>query len=141
MGVEQSKVLPDGSVYMTESNDLYSEVTQDSSTSYTVAFGDRNTAAVYGTVSVRTDGNVQTITGVRVRHGYENIRTEKVRDAIAQTRSTESDVQWNPTTPGLQSVKDTLVETNPRGKDYGLNFEAKAVGVDSDIKAMAFEIR
>ena len=141
MGVEQSKVLPDGSVYRTESKDLYSEVTQDSSTSYTVAFGDRNTGAVYGTVSVRTDGNVQTITGVRVRHGYENIRTEMVRDAIAQTRSTESDVQWNPTTPGLQSVKDTLVETNPRGKDYGLNFEAKAVGEDSDIKAMALEIR
>ena len=141
MGVEQSKVLPDGSVYRTESKDLYSEVTQDSSTSYTVAFGDRNTGAVYGTVNVRTDGNVQTITGVRVRHGYENIRTEMVRDAIAQTRSTESDVQWNPTTPGLQSVKDTLVETNPRGKDYGLNFEAKAVGEDSDIKAMALEIR
>ena len=141
MGVEQSKVLPDGSVYRTESKDLYSKVTQDSSTSYTVAFGDRNTGAVYGTVNVRTDGNVQTITGVRVRHGYENIRTEMVRDAIAQTRSTESDVQWNPTTPGLQSVKDTLVETNPRGKDYGLNFEAKAVGEDSDIKAMALEIR
>ena len=141
MGVEQSKVLPDGSVYRTESKDLYSEVTQDSSTSYTVAFGDRNTGAVYGTVNVRTDGNVQTITGVRVRHGYENIRTEMVRDAIAQTRSTESDVQWNPTTPGLQSVKDTLVETNPRSKDYGLNFEAKAVGEDSDIKAMALEIR
>lgn len=141
MGVEQSKVLPDGSVYRTESKDLYSKVIQDSSTSYTVAFGDRNTGAVYGTVNVRTDGNVQTITGVRVRHGYENIRTEMVRDAIAQTRSTESDVQWNPTTPGLQSVKDTLVETNPRGKDYGLNFEAKAVGEDSDIKAMALEIR
>ena len=141
MGVEQSKVLPDGSVYRTESKELYSEVTQDSSTSYTVAYGDRNTGAVYGTVNVRTDGNVQTITGVRVRHGYENIRTEMVRDAIAQTRSTESNVQWNPTTPGLQSVKDTLVETNPRGKDYGLNFEVKAVGEDSDIKAMALEIR
>ena len=141
MGVEQSKVLPDGSVYRTESKDLYSEVNQDSAGTYTVAYGDRNTGAVYGTVSVRTDGNVQTITGVRVRHGYENIRTEMVRDAIAQTRSTESDVQWNPTTPGLQSVKDTLVETNPRGKDYGLNFEAKAVGEDSDIKAMALEIR
>ena len=141
MGVEQSKVLPDGSVYRTESKDLYSEVNQDSAGTYTVAYGDRNTGAVYGTVNVRTDGNVQTITGVRVRHGYENIRTEMVRDAIAQTRSTESDVQWNPTTPGLQSVKDTLVETNPRGKDYGLNFEAKAVGEDSDIKAMALEIR
>lgn len=141
MGVEQSKVLPDGSVYRTESKELYSEVNQDSADTYTVAFGDRNTGAVYGTVNVRTDGNVQTITGVRVRHGYENIRTEMVRDAIAQTRSTESDVQWNPTTPGLQSVKDTLVETNPRGKDYGLNFEAKAVGEDSDIKAMALEIR
>lgn len=141
MGVEQSKVLPDGSVYRTESKELYSEVNQDSAGTYTVAFGDRNTGAVYGTVNVRTDGNVQTITGVRVRHGYENIRTEMVRDAIAQTRSTESDVQWNPTTPGLQSVKDTLVETNPRGKDYGLNFEAKAVGEDSDIKAMALEIR
>ena len=141
MGVEQSKVLPDGSVYRTESKELYSEVNQDSAGTYTVAYGDRNTGAVYGTVSVKTDGNVQTITGVRVRHGYENIRTEMVRDAIAQTRSTESDVQWNPTTPGLQSVKDTLVETNPRGKDYGLNFEAKAVGEDSDIKAMALEIR
>lgn len=141
MGVEQSKVLPDGSVYRTESKELYSEVNQDSAGTYTVAFGDRNTGAVYGTVNVRTDGNVQTITGVRVRHGYENIRTEMVSDAIAQTRSTESDVQWNPTTPGLQSVKDTLVETNPRGKDYGLNFEAKAVGEDSDIKAMALEIR
>ena len=141
MGVEQSKVLPDGSVYRTESKELYSEVNQDSAGTYTVAYGDRNTGAVYGTVSVKTDGNVQTINGVRVRHGYENIRTEMVRDAIAQTRSTESDVQWNPTTPGLQSVKDTLVETNPRGKDYGLNFEAKAVGEDSDIKAMALEIR
>lgn len=141
MGVEQSKVLPDGSVYRTESKELYSEVNQDSAGTYTVAYGDRNTGAVYGTVSVKTDGNVQTITGVRVRHGYEKIRTEMVRDAIAQTRSTESDVQWNPTTPGLQSVKDTLVETNPRGKDYGLNFEAKAVGEDSDIKAMALEIR
>ena len=141
MGVEQSKVLPDGSVYRTESKELYSEVNQDSAGTYTVAYGDRNTGAVYGTVSVKTDGNVQTITGVRVRYGYENIRTEMVRDAIAQTRSTESDVQWNPTTPGLQSVKDTLVETNTRGKDYGLNFEAKAVGEDSDIKAMALEIR
>lgn len=139
MGVETSKVLPDGKVYRTEENGLYSESNRKNDGSYDIVFGDKDTGAVYGYVNVDSDGTTQTVRDVRVRQGYETIRSEMVKDALASTQSSETDVKWEPTTAGLQKVKQDLIDSNPN--KTGLNYEFRAPDSNTDIKALASEIK
>lgn len=141
MGEEKAEVLPDGSIYRTDDDSLYFEESKEKDGSSRVFFGDKTNGAVYGYVEVASDGTKQTIRDVRVRLGYEGIRSEMVTDALAMTRSTETDVEWNPTTEGLLAVKENIVKSNPRGEEHGLNYELAGNKRDIDIKAQAQEIR
>lgn len=139
-GEETAKVIPDGTVYRDTEGELYSESKTDDNTGTTkVYYGDRTSGAVYGYVEVATDGDTQTVRSVRVRHGYESIRSEMVRDAVANTATTETNVEWNPTTHGLQSVKDELVSNNPDKK--GLVYRTTLTGRDADIQSVKTQIK
>lgn len=121
-GMDQAEVVPDGSVYRTDKGELYKETVENRDGSYTVYFGDRDTGAVYGSVDIDTDGSEISIRDVRVRYGYEGIRSEMVTDSIADIKTSELDVKWEPTTPGLQAVKQDIISANPNGPDSGLNY-------------------
>ncbi len=137
---EETSVIPDGSVYRTSDNALYSEVTTDNKNgTQTVWYGNPEDHSLYGIVTVKSDGDTQIVESVRVRNGYENIRSEMVRDAVSNTLSTETNVEWNPTTKGLQSVKDELVNNNPNGT--GLIYPSITRGKDSDIQSLKTQIK
>lgn len=137
---EETSVVPDGSVYRTNDNALYSEVTTDNKNgTQTVWYGNPEDHSLYGIVTVKSDGDTQMVKSVRVRNGYENIRSEMVRDAVLNTLSTENNVEWNPTTKGLQSVKDELVNNNPNGT--GLIYSSITRGKDSDIQSLKTQIK
>ena len=139
-GEETAKVIPDGTVYRDTEGELYSESKTDDNTGTTkVYYGDRTSGAVYGYVEVATDGDTQTVRSVRVRHGYESIRSEMVRNAVANTATTETNVEWNPTTHGLQSVKDELISNNPDKK--GLVYRTTLTGRDADIQSVKTQIK
>ncbi len=139
-GEETAKAIPDGSVYRDTEGELYSESKTDDSTGTTkVYYGDRTSGAVYGYVEVATDGDTQTVRSVRVRHGYESIRSEMVRNAVANTTTTETNVEWNPTTHALQSVRDELINSNP--DRTGLVYRTTLTGKDADIQAVKTQIR
>ncbi len=137
---EETSVIPDGSVYRTDDNALYSEVTTDNkSNTQTVWYGNPEDHSVYGIVQIKSDGDTQTVERVRVRNGYENIRSEMVRDAISSTLSTETNVEWTPTTKGLQSVRDELINNNPN--KTGLMYSSVIRGNDSDIQSLKTQIK
>lgn len=141
MGVETAKALPSGEVYRNDDNSLFHAVETNSDSSYTISFGNGDTKAVYGAVTLDTDGNNIDIKSVRVRRGYEGIREEMVLDAIDAIQSTETEVKWEPKTAGLIKVKENLIASNPKGKQAGLNYEFRAKTADEDIKSLANEIR
>lgn len=137
---EETSVIPDGSVYRTDDNALYSEVTTDNKNgTQTVWYGNPEDHSLYGIVTVKSDGDTQIVESVRVRNGYENIRSEMIRDAVSNTLTTETNVKWNPTTKGLQSVKDELVNNNPNGT--GLIYSSITRGKDSDIQSLKTQIK
>lgn len=91
---EETSIIPNGKVYRTDDNTLYSEITADNKNgTQTVWYGNPEDHSVYGIVTVKSDGDTQTVESVRVRSGYENIRSEMVRDAVANTLSTETNVE------------------------------------------------
>lgn len=137
-GMDQAEVVPDGSVYRTDKGELYKETIENRDGSYTVYFGDRDTGAVYGSVDIDTDGSEISIKDVRVRYGYEGIRSEMVTDSIADIKTSELDVKWEPTTPGLQAVKQDIISANPNGPDSGLNYTPAN---SSELKGLEDSIR
>lgn len=137
-GMDQAEVVPDGSVYRTDKGELYKETVENRDGSYTVYFGDRDTGAVYGSVDIDTDGSEISIKDVRVRYGYEGIRSEMVTDSIADIKTSELDVKWEPTTPGLQAVKQDIISANPNGPDSGLNYTPAN---SSELKGLEDSIR
>lgn len=137
-GMDQAEVVPDGSVYRTDKGELYKETIENRDGSYTVYFGDRDTGAVYGSVDIDTDGSEISIKDVRVRYGYESIRAEMVTDSIADIKTSELDVKWEPTTPGLQAVKQDIISANPNGTDSGLNYTPAN---SSELKGLEDSIR
>ncbi len=139
-GEDAAKVLPDGTVYRTDDNALYSEVqTDNKSGTQTVWYGNPDDGSVYGIVQISSDGDTQTVESVRVRAGYEGIRSEMIKDALGNTLSTETNVEWNPTTKGLQSVKEELINNNP--DKTGLVYSSQTKGRDSDIQSLKTQIK
>ncbi len=139
-GEDAARVLPDGTVYRTDDNALYSEVqTDNKSGTQTVWYGNPDDGSVYGIVQISSDGDTQTVESVRVRVGYEGIRSEMVKDALGNTLSTETNVEWNPTTKGLQSVKEELINNNPN--KTGLVYSSQTRGRDSDIQSLKTQIK
>ncbi len=139
-GEDTARALPDGTVYRTDDNALYSEVHTDNKTgAQTVWYGNPDDGSVYGLVQISSDGDTQTVESVRVRTGYEGIRSEMVKDALSNTLSTETNVEWNPTTKGLQSVKEELINNNP--DKTGLVYSSQLRGRDSDIQSLKTRIK
>lgn len=127
---EDNAPQPDGKIYRSEEGKLYSVVRSEAG-SDVVYFGDKDTGAIYGAVEIVSDGNTQTVQQVRVRPGYEGIRSEMVLDAIDSTQTSETEIVWNPKTEGLTKVRDSLIENNPAGKEAGLRYEFRSKSSDA----------
>lgn len=127
---EDNAPQPNGKIYRSEEGKLYSEVRSEAG-SDVVYFGDKDTGAIYGAVEIVSDGNTQTVQQVRVRPGYEGIRSEMVLDAIDSTQTSETEIVWNPKTEGLTKVRDSLIENNPAGKEAGLRYEFRSKASDA----------
>lgn len=127
---EDNAPQPDGKIYRSEEGKLYSEVRSEAG-SDVVYFGNKDTGAIYGAVEIVSDGNTQTVQQVRVRPGYEGIRSEMVLDAIDSTQTSETEIVWNPKTEGLTKVRDSLIENNPAGKEAGLRYEFRSKSSDA----------
>ena len=127
---EDNAPQPDGKIYRSEEGKLYSVVRSEAG-SDVVYFGDKDTGAIYGAVEIVSDGNTQTVQQVRVRPGYEGIRSEMVLDAIDSTQTSETEIVWNPKTEGLTKVRDSLIENNPSGKEAGLRYEFRSKSSDA----------
>ena len=138
---EETQVLPDGTVYRDpETGNLHTETRKENGRTRVYA-GDRNTGAVYGFAEISTDGDTLTVDSVRVRPGYENIRAELVQKAISEQRTGESNIEWNPETEGLHSVRELLIQNNPRGREAGLDYGADfSFDQDHDIQQIAAEV-
>ena len=135
---EELAPLPSGEVYRTTDNKLYKETIEDKDGSYVVYFGNKESRAVYGNVAIDTDGDTLTVKSVRVRNGYENIRSEMVLDAISDTRTSETNIEWNTTTPALTAIKEDIINSNPNGKEAGLNYSTIP---NSKLKTLESEIQ
>lgn len=127
---EDTAPQPNGKIYRSEEGKLYSVVRSEAG-SDVVYFGDKDTGAIYGAVEIVSDGNTQTVQQVRVRPGYEGIRSEMVLDAIDSTQTSETEIVWNPKTEGLTKVRDSLIENNPAGKEAGLRYEFRSKSSDA----------
>ena len=127
---EDNAPQPDGKIYRSEEGKLYSVVRSEAGNDV-VYFGDKDTGAIYGAVEIVSDGNTQTVQQVRVRPGYEGIRSEMVLDAIDSTQTSETEIVWNPKTEGLTKVRDSLIENNPAGKEAGLRYEFRSKSSDA----------
>lgn len=127
---EDTAPQPDGKIYRNKEGKLYSEVRSEAG-SDVVYFGNKDTGAIYGAVEIVSDGNTQTVQQVRVRPGYEGIRSEMVLDAIDSTQTSETEIVWNPKTEGLTKVRDSLIENNPSGKEAGLRYEFRSKSSDA----------
>ena len=135
---EETSVVPDGSVYRTpDSGRLYTETREENGKRYVYA-GDPNSRAVYGYAEISTDDDTLSVGSVRIRPGYESIRAELVRDAISSQRTGERNISWEPETIGLKTVRDILIQNNPKGQEAGLDYGADlSYGQDHDIQQLA----
>lgn len=135
---EELAPLPSGEIYRTTEDKLYKETIEDKDGSYVVYFGNKESRAVYGNVAIDTDGDTLSVKSVRVRNGYESLRSEMVLDAISDIKTSETNIEWNPTTPGLTAIKEDLINSNPNGEEAGLNYSSipssKLKSIETDIK-------
>ena len=92
-------------------------------------YGSPKSKQSYGIIGYRTDDEGHlTITNVRMRKGYENLRQEMVSDFI--TRYPDMDISWETNSVEEESVKTNLINANPRGSEYGLNYGSSAHAAD-----------
>ena len=88
---------------------------------HTFNYGSPETRKSYGAISYTTDSDGHlTITNVRTRAGYENLRQEMVSDFIS--RFPDMDITWETNSVEEESIRTNLINSNPRGTDYGLNY-------------------
>ena len=122
---------PDGSVNRTPQGRLYAEERVNNGTT-TVYFGDRENGSIYGSVEFSQNEDKVKVNSVRVSPGYENIRAEMLQQTFADY-GFNKEIEWNPTTPGLQSVKQSLIDSNP--DKTGLNFRSSSVKANTQAMA------
>lgn len=88
---------------------------------HTFNYGSPETRKSYGAINYTTDSDGHlTITNVRTRAGYENLRQEMVSDFIS--RFPDMDITWETNSVEEESIRTNLINSNPRGTDYGLNY-------------------
>ena len=106
--------------------------------SHTFTYGSPRTGNSYGAVTYRTDkeGNL-TITNVRARDGFQNLREEIVSDFIS--RFPDMNITWETNSNEEADIRTKLINNNPRGADYGLNYGADSSS-STDIQAVRTRI-
>lgn len=96
---------------------------------HTFNYGSPETRKSYGAINYTTDSDGHlTITNVRTRAGYENLRQEMVSDFIS--RFPDMDITWETNSIEEESIRTNLINANPRGADYGLNYGRSANAAD-----------
>ncbi|MFA6935564.1 MAG: hypothetical protein WCR70_09860, partial [Sphaerochaetaceae bacterium] len=129
---------PKGSVRRLSTGELYTKEdgtpTTDTSGAehHRLLVGDPATGSRYGHIEYEISDNTLTINDVRVKSGYENIRQESILSLAKQYPG--YDIQWEAKGENLQSIKDSIIESNPRGKDAGLQYFDGVTNVDERIK-------
>lgn len=117
---EGNVIRPDGSAYRTSQGRLYYQ--EDANpVETTVYFGDPETGIPYGSISFSDREDSVKINNVRVSKGYESLRAEMLTQVFADYGINKT-IEWNPTTKGLQAVKQSLIDNNP--DKTGLNYKA-----------------
>ena len=106
--------------------------------SHTFTYGSPRTGNSYGAVTYRTDkeGNL-TITNVRTRDGFQDLREEIVSDFIS--RFPDMNITWETNSNEEADIRTKLINNNPRGADYGLNYGADSSS-SADIQAVRTRI-
>ncbi len=130
-----NSIMPDGSVERTAQGRLYSqEVSNPIET--TVYFGNEEQNTAWGSVSFSERGDTIKINNVRVAMGYESLRPEMLTQVFSDYGFNKT-IEWNPTTKGLQAVKQSLIDNNP--DKTGLNY--KAYSTKASTQALADQIQ
>ena len=135
MDEDGNPITPDGTINRTAQGRLFAW--EDANpVETTVYFGDAEQGTVYGAVSFSDRGDSVKINGVRVSPGYESLRPEMMTQVFADY-GINKDIEWNPTSRGLVSVKKSLIDNNP--DKTGLNY--KAHSVKANTQALADQIQ
>ena len=109
----------DGSLY---SQDRRARRSMDGNDFHTLDFASaENPRERYGHVTYRTsqDGTL-TIVDVGTQRGYDGLRGEMLRDLIM--RHPDMDIRWETRTAEETELRDSLINANPRGREFGLNW-------------------
>jgi hypothetical protein len=134
----ESTKRPTGRVRRTEAGELYtresSNVTTDTQgvEHHSMLVGDPATGARYGHIDYAIQDNTIEIEDVKVRDGYEGIRKESVTSLMRQYEGYE--FQWDAKGENLQSLRDQIIQENPRGSDTGLQYFDGVTDVDERLK-------
>ena len=123
-GEDRTDAMPvsrrkDGSLYSRETRRSRSV---DGNDFHTLDFASaENPRERYGHVTYRTsqDGTL-TIVDVGTQRGYDGLRREMVSDLIM--RHPDMDIRWETRTAEETELRDSLMNANPRGREFGLNW-------------------
>lgn len=127
--------VPDGSVNRTAQGRLFTQ--EDARPAETtVYFGDQDQKTIYGAVSFSEYADSVKINSVRVSPGYESLRPEMMTQIFSDYGFNKT-IEWNPTTKGLQTVKQSLIDNNP--DKTGLNY--KAYSTKANTQTLADQIQ
>ncbi len=129
---------PSGRIRRLSNGDLF---TQESDTvakdtqgieHHQMLVGDPITSQRYGFIEYALQDNALTIEDVKIRSGYESIRKESVLSLLKQYPGYE--VTWEAKGENLEALKQEIIDTNPRGKDAGLQVYYGVTNVDERLK-------
>ena len=130
-----NQIIPDGSVARTAQGRLYTEEIATPAET-TVVFGNQDQGRAWGSVSFTERADTVRINSVRVGMGYEALRAEMLAQVFADYGFGKT-IEWNPTTKGLQAVKQSLIDNNP--DKTGLNY--KSYATKASTQALADQIQ
>lgn len=131
---EKTRVTPSGATRRLSGGALYtqdsdsSSITPDGTEHRRFLAGDPATGARYGYIEYAVKDNTLEIENLFIRSGHESIRKEMALDLIKQYPGYE--VVWDPKSEALQGVYNEIVESNPRGKEAGLQYWDGITDVD-----------
>jgi len=126
LDIEKAKAQPTGEVRRLKDGSLYTQeaaermVSPDGTEQRRILIGDPATSSRYGYIDYGIKGNTITIEDVLVKSGYENIRKEAILSLAKQYQGYE--IQWEPKSDALSSVRDEIMSSNPRGQEAGLQY-------------------
>jgi hypothetical protein len=137
LDIEKARTQPQGEVRRLKDGNLYTQeasetsISPDGTEQRRMLVGDPATSSRYGYIDYGIKDNTITIEDVLVKSGYESIRKEAVLSLARQYPG--YDIQWEPKSDALSSVRDEILSSNPRGKEAGLQYWDGITDVDDRI--------